>query len=416
MNNGKVLFIAHRIPYPPNKGDKIRSYHMLRHLAEQNQVAVACMIDDLEDVQYIEALKAIADPVFYAVRSTLGMKIKAVEALVSGKPFTRTCFYAHDLQRAIDAYLDSNSVRAIICFCSSAAEYVFRSRHYRQLSAKQVLLADLVDVDSEKWQQYAAQKSRLTSWLFRREAGLLRAYERKIVETFDRTFMVSEAERGVLAQHCAVDKVEALSNGVELDYFSPEKARPRTGHDPANKLVFSGAMDYWPNIEGAVWFATNVFPEVRRATPDAVFCIAGRNPADAVVALGKQPGIEITGTVPDMRDYLASAALCVVPLQIARGIQNKVLEGMAMGKAVVATQGAATGLHAVPGQEIVVADNAADMTAAVIALLGNPEQRQSIGTKARQYVEREHSWAVHLFRLTELINAGKGSPVLSAQC
>ncbi len=166
-------------------------------------------------------------------------------------------------------------------------------------------------------------------------------------------------------------------------------------------------MDYWPNIEGAVWFAREVFPAVRQAVPDAVFCIAGRNPDTTVTDLRQLPGIEVTGTIPDMRTHLASATLCVAPLMIARGIQNKVLEAMAMHKAVVATPGAATGLKAVPGEEIVVAENAAEMATKIIGLLKNPEKRQRIGASARRYVEREHCWDKHLGRLNELIEAGK---------
>lgn len=168
-------------------------------------------------------------------------------------------------------------------------------------------------------------------------------------------------------------------------------------------MVFSGAMDYWPNIEGAVWFAQEIFPLVRKQMPEATFCIAGRNPAPAVMALEKLPGIEVTGTVPDMRAYLASANICVVPLLIARGIQNKVLEAMAMQKPVVATVGAATGTKAVHGQEIIVADDENQMASEIITLLGDHQRCDSIGRKAREYVERQHSWSSHLQRLNEII-------------
>jgi sugar transferase (PEP-CTERM/EpsH1 system associated) len=410
MKKQDVLFIAHRIPYPPDKGDKIRSYHMLRHLAERYRVTVACMIDDPADVRHIDPLRGMVHQVFHEVRTPLGMKLRAVGSLVTGNPFTMPCFYSHRLQQDIDCFLDHNDVRAVLCFCSSAAEYVFRSRHYPENLKKKVLLTDLVDVDSEKWRQYAEHQSGPMRWIYQREGRLLLPYEQRIIDAFDRTFLVSEAEKGVLAQYGSVAKVEALSNGVDLEYFSPRTSPPDGEKTAPVKLVFSGAMDYWPNVEGAVWFAQNVFPMVRKVFPEAIFCVAGRNPDQAVVELQKISGIEVTGTIPDMRAHLATATLCVVPLQIARGIQNKVLEGMAMQKPVVATPGAATGLKAVFGTEIVVAEDNTAMAQAIIDLLNNPERQREIGRKAREYVEREHSWESHLCRLSELIDKN------SAEC
>jgi len=382
---------------------------MLRYLAEHYRVTVASMIDDAEDVKYIDELKAMVHQVFYAVRSPLTMKLKAAGSLLSGEPFTVPCFYSKSLQQEIDGYLDGNDVKAILCFCSSSAEYVFRSRHYQKTLRKKLLLADLVDVDSEKWRQYADKHAGPMKWIYRREATKLLPYEQRIIDTFDRTFLVSEEEMEVMAQYGPVDKVEALSNGVDLEYFCPGSASQCPELVSQNKLVFSGAMDYWPNVEGAVWFARNVFPEIRKAVPDVVFCIAGRNPDNAVVALQKNPGIEVTGTVPDMRECLSDAAICVVPLQIARGIQNKVLEGMAMKKTVVATTGAATGLKAISGKEIVVVENKEEMATVIINLLADKDRCQRVGENARHYVEREHSWDAHLGRLSELIDAGKSA-------
>jgi len=408
-----ILFIAHRIPYPPDKGDKIRTYHMLLHLAERYRVTVACMIDDPEDIKYIEPLRKMVHQVHYQVRTNKLMKVWALGSLLTGKPFSLQCFYSRRLQQAIDAYLDQYDVAAIICFCSSSAEYVFRSRHDLKALQKKVLLNDLIDVDSEKWLQYAEKHAGVMRWLYRREAKLLLPCEQRIIDSFDRTFLVSEEEKAVLASFGSVEKVEALSNGVDLNYFSPEKVSKDLHPTAECRLVFSGAMDYWPNIEGAVWFAEKVFPMVKEAFPHAVFCIAGRNPVDAVLALKKISGIEVTGTVPDMRAHLSSATICVVPLLIARGIQNKVLEGMAMKKPVIATLGAATGIKAVDGQEIIVADGEIRMAKEIIELLKNPDRQLSIGTKARQYVEREHSWVSHLSRLDELIEGKNLNPQMT---
>jgi len=406
MTKPDLLFIAHRIPYPPDKGDKIRSYHMLRYLAPHYRITVACIIDDPAEVRYVEPLKKMVHRVFYEVRTSLEMKIRALSSLFTNSPFTLPCFYSKVLQKSVDNYLTTYKPCAILCICSSSTEYIFRSRNGWEFLKDRILLTDLIDVDSEKWHDYSTKYTGLKKWLYQREARLLLPYEQQIISTFDRTFLVSEEERNILAQHGPVEKVESLPNGVDLEYFSPLATFARLNHSTSIRLIFSGAMDYWPNIEGAVWFVKEIFPKVKKVFPEAVFCIAGRNPDAAVVALKKKPGVEVTGSVPDMRTYLAAANLCVVPLKIARGIQNKVLEGMSMEKPVIATPGAATGLKAEPGKEIIVAENASEMASAIIELLGDIDKQRTLGVNARKYVEREHSWATHLSRLIELIEKG----------
>jgi sugar transferase (PEP-CTERM/EpsH1 system associated) len=398
-----VLILAHRIPYPPDKGDKIRTYHMVQHLAQHYRVTLVCLIDDPDDCRHIPALEQMVHKLHYLVRTPRIMRAYVAWSLVTGCSFSQACFYSAKLQHVVDAYLDTQKPAAILCFCSSMAEYVFRSRHWPERFRDIGLLDDLIDVDSEKWAQYAVKHNSLLGWLYRREARLLRVVEQRIVQEFERTFLVSEEEKKVLGSDSSLEKVEAISNGVDLDYFSPGAIKNQQIARVSGKLVFSGAMDYWPNVEGAVWFAEEIFPLVRKQVPRATFCIAGRNPAPAVKALEQVDGVEVTGTVPDIRAYLASAHVCVVPLLIARGIQNKVLEAMAMGKPVVATFGAATGIKAKNGDEIIVADDEIRMASEIITLLGNSERCHSIGQKARQYVEREHSWESHLRRLNEVI-------------
>lgn len=399
-----VLVLAHRIPYPPDKGDKIRTYHLVKHLAENYRVTLVCLVDDEQDCQHIPALKQMVHQFHCRVRTGKTMRLHAGLSLVTGRSFSQQCFYANALQHTVDDYLETQEPAAILCFCSSMADYVFRSRHWPERFHHITLLDDLIDVDSEKWLQYAEKNNPAMRWLYRREARLLRTFEQRIVHEFDRVFLVSDEEKNVLGEHVAVENVEALSNGVDLDYFCLAGVDTQRFATAPCKLVFSGAMDYWPNVEGAVWFAEKIFPLLRQKVPEVSFCIAGRNPTPAVRALEKIPGIDVTGTVPDMRDHLATATICVVPLLIARGIQNKVLEAMAMERPVVATRGAATGTHAVDGEELIVADDEAAMANAIIDLLADEPRRREMGAKARAYVEREHSWASHLQRLSEIID------------
>lgn len=400
-----ILILAHRIPYPPDKGDKIRTFHMVQHLAQHYRATLVCLIDDPKDCRHIPVLKQMVHKLHYLVRTPQIMRLHAGAALLSGRSFSQQCFYSKKLQHIIDAYLDTQKPAAILCFCSSMAEYLFRSRHWPERFRDISLLDDLIDVDSEKWLEYAEKKKLFARWLYRREGHLLRSFEQRIVEDFDRVFLVSEEEKKVLESGSSLEKVEAISNGVDLDYFSPAAIQNQHISNVPGKMVFSGAMDYWPNVEGALWFVEHIFPLVRKQVPQATFCIAGRNPVPAVQGLGKIEGVEVTGTVPDMRAYLASANVCVVPLLIARGIQNKVLEAMAMAKPVVATFGAATGTKAEHGHEIIVANDEIVMASEIITLLGNSERCHSIGEMARDYVEREHSWESHLRRLNEVIDS-----------
>lgn len=400
-----LLIVAHRIPYPPNKGDKIRTYNIVKYLAERYRVTLVCMIDDPADLQYVGNLEEIVHQLSFKIRTPLQMKIQALTSLVTGRSFTQQCFYSKRHQKSIDDYFERNRDASVLCFCSSSAEYLYRSRHTFSTLQKRLLISDLIDVDSEKWRQYAEKHGWPMCWLYRREARLLLPLELKIVDDFDRAFLVSNEEKAVLAGYGPVGKVESLANGVDLDYFSMEKV-DRQQYPIANcRLVFSGAMDYWPNVEGAVWFAKSIFPLVRKVFPQAVFSIAGRNPTKQVLALGKIPGVEIIGRVDNMRDHLATAVLCVVPLLIARGIQNKVLEAMAMGKTVVVTSRAMTGTRAINGEEIVVADDEATMANAINSLLSDHKRRLEIGRRARAYVEREHSWESQLVRLDTILQS-----------
>ncbi len=410
MMKKNLLLIVHRIPFPPDKGDKIRTYNIMRFLASRYKVTLVCMIDEPDDIKHIAELEKWVDVVHWQYRSRTQMKLQVVKALLKKDSFSQHCFYSSKLQAVIDKYLDTTTPVAILSFCSSMAEYLFRSRHrFDQLAERTLILNDLIDVDSEKWNQYAEKHKNIISWIYRREGRLLIDQERKIAEQFHRTYLVSPEEVAVFAEHSDASKVFSLANGVDLEYFNPRLVDPNLYSAAPCKLVFSGAMDYWPNIEGAQWFCANVLPLVREAFPQVEFCIAGRNPTPDILALGKIDGVTVTGTVPDMRNYLATATVCVVPLLIARGIQNKVLEAMAMAKPVVATLGAATGTSAYHGKEIIIADDGEGMSREIIKILGDEQERERIGALARQYVERNHSWSFHLQQMVDFIEAEKKS-------
>jgi sugar transferase (PEP-CTERM/EpsH1 system associated) len=263
---------------------------------------------------------------------------------------------------------------------------------------------DFVDIDSDKWMQYARVKSWPMSWIYRRESKLLLGYERQVASDFDSATFVSQAEADLFRELSpeSGDKITYFNNGVDADYFSPHRYYPNPYHAGVHTLVFTGAMDYWANVDAVEWFARRVFPGIRAQLPGVEFHIVGARPTAVVVALASLPGITVTGSVPDVRPFLAHASLVVAPLRIARGIQNKVLEAMAMEKIAVVSPQAMAGISARSGQELVVASGESEFVSKVLALLENGSDA-GIGGAARNRVLEGYSWERSLARLDRLL-------------
>lgn len=396
-----LLFIAHRIPYPPNKGDKIRSYNILRHLAKSYDIDLFFLIDDPRDLHVVDALRPLVKNCFFDVIRPRLKKLQSCLYLLSRKPLSVPYFYSHQLQRRIDESIGQKEFSHVFCFSSPTAEYVFRSRYYETKLKNAHLVMDLIDVDSLKWQQYAQSAKWPMQAVYRREARELFDYELKIADQFDDLLLVSEEEKRLFQQQVKKGRISAISNGVDLDKFAPGKGA--AVHRDTPVIVFTGLMDYWPNIDGVTWFVDKVFPLIRRAVDNVKFIIVGANPSPAVKSLAKNDGVEVTGFVNDVRDYIAAADLCVVPLRVARGIQNKVLEAMAMGKAVVCTPDALEGIRAEPGVEVVTSRDAHDFANSIITLLADGRRRDLLGENARKCMEKNYSWEQNLNILLSLL-------------
>jgi len=277
--------------------------------------------------------------------------------------------------------------------------------------ARRVL--DMVDVDSDKWAQYAPTLRWPLSWVYAREGRKLAEWEARVAQDFDATLLVSNDEAALLQQRApqAKSRIGAFENGVDADYFSPARDYPNPYAPGVRGVVFTGAMDYWPNIDAVAWFADRIFPAVREAVPSAQFAIVGSRPTEAVVSLARQPGVIVTGSVPDVRPWVAHAACAVAPLRIARGVQNKVLEAMAMARPVVASAQAAEGIRAEAGRDFIQAQGEAEFAQAVIA------QLQTTGTiaAARDCILKNYDWTRNLRAIDPLFEPAPATqPVLEA--
>lgn len=412
-----LLYLVHRLPYPPNKGDKVRSYHLLKHLTARHRVFLGTFVDDPDDEVHLDTVRDLC-PDLHVVRLKPAVaKLRSLAALLTHDALGLRYYQNAGLQDWVDQVLSENHIDATVIFSSVMAQYVDPV----QGSAKPAMLVDFVDVDSAKWTQYAANHRWPMSWLYQREGERLLAYERAVAARSQRSFFVTENETALfqkMAPECA-HQVEAMSNGVDSDYFAPNGGRTSPFVDdpsiPAQiPVVFTGAMDYWPNIDAVSWFVADILPKLLPSWPQLRFYIVGRSPPAAVQALASDV-VTVTGTVPDVRPYLQHAAVVVAPLRVARGIQNKVLEAMAMGRPVVTSAACAQAIDAKVGEELISAATADDFVREVDALLRAPAQAASIGASGRQRVVENYSWEAHLSGIDRYLNGKQSAPLVTTR-
>lgn len=395
----EVLFLAHRIPFPPDRGDKIRSCHILRHIAARVPVHIACFADDEADLAYEPELAAVAQS-HCLIRRSRALPMAGMDALLTGKPISLTAFADKALHAYVGRILAERPITAIYVFSGQMAQYVPASFVGR-------VVMDFVDVDSAKFEAYAAQSRFPASLLYARESRLLSRYESMTARRVTTSLLVTPEETELLRSRLtpgAPPALQSLCNGIDTDFFDPSAIPPApemAGAGP--QITFTGQMDYPPNVAAVEMFARDVMPAICSVFATARFNIVGRAPTPSVRALDGVNGTRVTGAVLDVRPWIAGADLVVAPLMIARGVQNKVLEAMAMARPVLATKQAATGIPARDGFEIVVAQGPDALARQSLALLHDPVRAAAIGQSARAFVIRECGWDHVLAPLDELL-------------
>jgi sugar transferase (PEP-CTERM/EpsH1 system associated) len=390
-----ILYLAHRIPYPPNKGEKIRAFHQLLHLSQHHTIHLVCLVDDPNDLEYVSILERYCASVVAVYRRKTSALCLAARALLTRKPLSVAAFYRKALAEEIARKLHTETVDVIFVSSAAMAEYVLEVSTLPRV-------IDFVDVDSEKWRQYAQHHAIPLAWIYDLEARRLAAYEAHIAHVFNHAILISHAEKRLFQQRIGDRPIAVISNGVDLNYFVPASAKAASHRLPT--LVFTGAMDYFPNVDAVEYFCSAIFPLVRAVVPDCWFSIVGRHPTRRVLALSKHPNVTVTGAVPDVRPYLAQATIAVAPFRLARGVQNKVLEAMASGLPVVGTSRAFEGIMATEEDGIRIADDPQHFATGLIALLtGNDTVRQQCALQARRYVEAHHQWSKQGAQLEHLL-------------
>jgi len=383
----RILMLAHRIPYPPHTGDKLRAYRIARHLGARHELTLGFVIDDAGDRAGLDALRESVPDLEWGGLWKPAALARGAAALACGRSLSIGYFHSRRLAQRVRHRLRGGGYDAIYVSSSPMAEYV--------RGAGLPVIMDFVDVDSDKWTQYAGAQRAPRSWAYRLEGRRLRAFEAEAVRWGYRCILATAAEEALLRSFAPWARTAVIPNGVDLDGYAPPADGPT--------VIFTGAMDYLPNVDAVEHFCGDIFPAVRRAAPDARFLIVGLNPSPGVRRLGELPGVTVTGAVPDVRPYYRQSAVCVAPLRIARGIQNKVLQSMAMGVPVVATSGAARGLEARPHEHMLVEDDPVRFAAAVVGLLSDADARRRLAARARGFVERQHAWPALLERVEALV-------------
>lgn len=387
-----LLLLVHRIPYPPNKGDKIRSYRLLRHLAARYRVHLGAFVDDPDDWHHADALRAWCADVHLLPLDSRRARLRSLRGLLAGEALSLPYYRDRGMRTWVRSVLD-RGVRKSVVFSSAMAQYVLDVPGLTRVT-------DFVDVDSDKWLQYAAAKRWPMNWVYRREAARLLAFDRRVAAASRVALFVTAAE-AELFRRLAPDsagRVAHYDNGVDAVYFDAAHG----GSDPypagSLPLVFTGAMDYWANVDAVTWFARDVLPLIRAEVPAAVFWIVGSRPTAEVRALGALPGVHVTGGVPDIRPYLAHARSAVASLRIARGVQNKVLEAMAMARPVLATPAAMDGIVPDRRFDALVSDVPAELAARAVAVLRDGD-RDGLGALGRAHVLAHYDWTRNLSAL-----------------
>ena len=377
--------LTHRVPYPPDRGDRIRAYHLLEAMSRRFDVTLAAIADEPVAPSSLARLESLCEQVMITEARPMQRRAAAARALLTGQAITPAAMFDRALAQRLIRHHEQEPFDAVLTYCTGMVGY---ARLLVSLPQPPRHVLDLVDVDSLKWSGFAESTRGPMRLVYQAESRRLRAVEAGRVVPFDTVTVISEAEAQRYAQH-VTDRHQpvVVGNGVDLDRFMPGPP----ACEPV--LVFTGVMSYKPNVDAVTWFARQVMPRVIAAVPEARFDIVGKSPSPQVAALDELPGVRVIGPVEDTADALRASMLAVAPMKIAPGVQNKVLEAMACGLPVVCSSAAASGIDATAGEHLLVSDAAADVAAQCVRLLSNPDERARLGSAARCRVQERYDWA-----------------------
>jgi sugar transferase (PEP-CTERM/EpsH1 system associated) len=369
----RVLFLTHRLPYAPNRGDRLRAYHMLRAMRADADVDLVSLVHDRDEASHAPDLRDLASSVTTLPLSWPHRAVRSIRALAGSQPLTHALLDAPGAAKTLASLVASRPPDVVLAFCSSMARFGLEPP-----LAGLPLVVDLVDVDSSKWHALSATARWPLSAVYRREAACLASFEALIARSAAATLVVNERERQALRAIVPDADPVVLQNGVDVEHF-----RPPTAPSSREAVVFTGVMNYAPNAQAAIWLAEDVWPLVRQRRPGACLDIVGASPTGDVKRLAhRYADVTVTGSVPSVREYLWNAAIAVAPLRVARGVQNKVVEAVAAGLPCVVTPAVFEGVPAEIRPACHVRDDARAFAEVILDLLErSPTERRALASR-----------------------------------
>ncbi|AJR09053.1 hypothetical protein C9J03_18340 [Photobacterium gaetbulicola] len=396
-----LLYLCHRIPFPPNKGDKITTYNILKFLSQYYDIHLGCFIDDKYDERYEQQVASFCASYTLIPISRSYSKIKGLTALISGDPITLPFYRRRSMQQWVNKTVEQYRINKAFIYSGCMAQYVMAPPHPLHT------VMHFADIDSDKWRQYAQKSHGIMKAIYQREHKTLASYEKAVAQAFAVSCFVTQAETETfkaMLEPGIQGKILPLENGLDNDFFSPNapihlgEPYPLTEE---NYIVFTGAMDYWANADAVKWFVQHVWPQIYQAHHNAKLYLVGSSPGQEVQALATQPGVIVTGRVEDVRPYIKHAKAAIAPMQIARGVQNKMLEAMAMAKPIIVSSLTIEGMDECPSSNLVVSDNPTEIADWLINKL---EQKPVDASELRQWIERRFCWEAKLSPLLNYLN------------
>jgi polysaccharide biosynthesis protein PslH len=389
--NEKILFIAHRIPYPPDKGDKIRSFNELNFFSKHYSIDLVAFYDQKKDFKHLNYLEKICSHVFLYYRHPRFSLLKGLFSLFFGGTISIGSYKNSFITKRVQHLCQSNNYKFIFCYSSQTAQYAVGQ------TTKKII--DFIDVDSDKWKQYSGKSNFLMKYIYLIESKRLSNYEKHISDRFSLSLFSTKNELNLFNKYNRkLQNNTVLSNGVDYDYFMPISCSRE------KSLIFTGAMDYYPNIDAVEWFSKEVFPCILAKVPDLTFYIVGSNPVSSVKNLASK-NIIITGYVEDIRPYIARSALAVFPLRIARGIQNKFLETMSMGITPLIPDYLKNSLDEHLPDDVLFYSSKKDCIQKVISVLSKFHENSKYSLSLRKYIIKNRDWQKRFEKLHNQINS-----------
>ncbi|MGF1723861.1 TIGR03087 family PEP-CTERM/XrtA system glycosyltransferase [Photobacterium nomapromontoriensis] len=393
MMKAPLLFLCHRIPFPPNKGDKITTFNILKFLSQHYEIHLGCFIDDTFDTQYEQQVAHFCTRSIFIPISLTYSKLKGLTSLLNGNPITLPFYHRQSMQQWVDSTIHRYHIDKAFVYSGCMAQYVINPP--RKLHT----VMHFADIDSDKWRQYADKTHGIMKFIYSREYKKLSEYEKTVADLLSISCFVTETETNAFKAMLPLslqDKIHPLENGLNYSYFSPDAhfmLNEAYSLASENYIVFSGAMDYWANEDAVLWFSEHVWPAIHRSQPDAKLYLVGSSPSSTVQALSLYPGITVTGRVKDIRPYLHYAKAAIAPMQIARGVQNKMLEAMAMATPIIVSSLTIEGMDPCPSENLIVSDEPSDIADWLIDKL---IQQPIKAIELRQWIEQHFCWEAKL--------------------